>query len=118
MVINNVSYEDLLTKEVKKETVTKIILNEGHITYIDKDSKVNIIYDKNSCEIIRKGESVTIISLLKDNVGKCTINSAYGQIVFDTKLINIIKTTKYLEVEYQLLEQKNIVSHLKYRIEF
>ncbi len=107
-------YQDVLNKE---DTIFKIELiekKEDILVYKEDDALVKINFNGGSCSIIRDGVVYTTIELSLGKEGKCEVKSPYGNMNFTTKAIEILTSPDYFEIEYQLLENNDVISHIKF----
>lgn len=77
------------------------------------DASVQITSDTESVEIIRHGEVISKIILQLGTVNSVLIESVYGVIEMESYTISINRSQGCLNVEYQLLQQDDIVDHYK-----
>lgn len=110
------SFLDVATKE-NESFIADFIETNGRMNfrYQEKldDANVQIMAEADNVEIVRHGEAISHIRLKLEAIDKVLIDSPFGQMEMESYTINIVKSPNVLLVEYQLLQEKQVIGHFK-----
>ncbi len=86
---------------------------EGQVfSFYDENGKQTIIsFYPEGAQITRKAETETKIDLVEGKSALAEVVSEYGTITLQTKLIYCQKKEESWEIEYQLLDQHDVILH-------
>ncbi|MFV0479218.1 MAG: DUF1934 family protein [Anaerorhabdus sp.] len=102
------------------------ILYQGNLTKMEQsftfetdDQVINVIqFLKTGVQIDRNGDMKTTIILPYNQLGVATAVHKFGQLQFTSKLLQSHYADGRWEIEYQLLQQQEVVSHMYLRCEW
>lgn len=114
----NMIKQSLLEDESKEceSYIADVIETNGRMSFRYQEAdgaKVRIVTDADGVEILRQGEVKSSIRLRLGQIQKVVIDSPYGQMAMESYTINIIRSLHYLVVEYELMQEKQIVGHFR-----
>ena len=107
---------DLLENTSQVLVETSALLRENTLLYFESDGshKHEIIFNNDVITLKRKGKeffSETTLPLLSQ--GETKVHSPYGTMVMPAKLMKRSKTNEEWLVEYQLFQEKEVITHMR-----
>ena len=114
VVITFIQYDYLDDIEEKKYDI-KAVLDDNKLIYKDNETnaEVNITIENNGIRIHRICDTITDIELIEGGIAQAKVSSQFGEMVFNTKLLEKTIKDNEIAVEYQLLGDEEIITHKK-----
>lgn len=107
---------DLIEKTNQVLVETSALFKENTLVYFEEDGKHKheIAFGKEEITLIRKGNDFSSETRLPlCGMGKAKVHSPYGTMVMPTKLVRWERRQNRWTVEYQLLQETNVVTHMR-----
>lgn len=86
-----------------------------HVRYREENqgATTTIVANAEQIKIIRSGEVTSNIPLSLNERQTVVIDSPYGQMYMESEALVIVKKDNVIHVEYQLLQEQQIIGHYK-----
>lgn len=86
-----------------------------HVRYREENqgATTTIVANAEQIKIIRSGEVTSNIPLSLNERQTVVIDSPYGQMYMESKALVIVKKDNVIHVEYQLLQEQQVIGHYK-----
>ncbi len=107
---------DLLEKTSSILVETNAILKDNTLLYFEADGvhKHEIIFDDSEITLKRKGKQYSSNTVLpKHGAGEASVDSPYGMMKMDARLVNMCRTNEKWSVEYKLFQGNETVTHMR-----
>ena len=114
VVITFTQYDYLDDIEEKKYDI-KAVLDDNKLIYKDNetDAEVHITVENNGIHIHRICDTITDIELIEGGIAQAKVSSQFGEMLFNTKLLEKVTNENEIAIEYQLLGDEEIITHKK-----
>lgn len=114
VVITFTQYDYLDDIEEKKYDI-KAVLDDNKLIYKDNETnaEVHITIENNGIHIHRICDTITDIELIEGGIAQAKVSSQFGEMVFNTKLLEKTIKDNEIAVEYQLLGDEESITHKK-----
>ena len=114
VVITFTQYDYLDDIEEKKHDI-KAVLDDNKLIYKDNETnaEVHITIENNGIHIYRICDTITDIELIEGGIAQAKVSSQFGEMVFNTKLLEKTIKDNEIAIEYQLLGDEEIITHKK-----
>ena len=114
VVITFTQYDYLDDIEEKKYDI-KAVLDDNKLIYKDNETnaEVHITIENNGIHIHRICDTITDIELIEGGIAQAKVSSQFGEMVFNTKLLEKTIKDNEIAIEYQLLGDEEIITHKK-----
>ena len=111
------SYDYLNNQELLIKDGIGYLFDDNYLTYLEElgEERVRheIKWDKDEVELKRVSENISVTKLKLQEYKEASVDTAYGNLKFDTYLKNFKKNDDLWSVEYMLFNDGHVIAHSK-----